>query len=597
MTATAYALERWDLSDLFPDLESEAYQRAGAAIEESLRVFEAERRRLNDGLTPQGLFEIMQGFESLQRQVSRTLGFAYLRFAEDTQDPMAQTMRGAADQLGAEIGNRTLFFTLWWKALPEARAQALLSGAGDYRQWLLNLRREAPYTLSEPEERIINLKDVTGRRALVGMYETLTNRYSFQIEVGGETRRLTRGELEAYRTDPRPEVRAASYQELLRVYAAEGNVLGQLYQSLVRDWRNENVELRRFASPMAVRNVANDLPDDVVDMLLDVCRQKALVFQRFFRLKAEWLGVERLRRYDLYAPVGDVQRTYPIDEAVHEVLRAFEAFEPKVARLAQQVLDEHHYDGEVRPGKRGGAFCATIEPGLTPWVLQSFQGQPRDVATLAHELGHAIHASLAAGHTALTQDATLPLAETASTFGEMLLIDRLLAQDPEPEVRRALLFRQMDDNYATILRQAYFAVFEKEAHPRVAAGGQVDELSDLYLETLREQFGDSIELSEDFRSEWLAIPHIYHTPFYVYAYAFGQLLVLSLYQQYRDEGAAFIPRYLKILGAGGSDSPMGILEKAGIDVRQRVFWEKGFDVLERALEALSELPRPSPAKR
>jgi len=593
----AYTLERWDLSDLFPGLESEAYARAAAAIEETLRGFEAERPRLNDDLTPQEMFEILQAFDELQRRMSRYLGFAYLRFAEDTQDPLAQTMRGRADQVAAEVGNRTLFFTLWWKGLAEARAQSLLSGAGDYRQWLLNLRREAPYTLSEPEERIINLKDVTGRHALVGVYDTLTNRYTFQIEVDGETRHVTRGELEAYRTDPRPELRAASYRELLRVYAAEGNVLGQLYQSLVRDWANENVDLRRFASPLAVRNLGNDLPDEVVETLLDVCRQKAPVFQRFFRLKAEWLGVERLRRYDLYAPVGEVHRTFPLDEAVQEVLAAFEAFEPRVARQAQQVLDERHFDGEVRPGKRAGAFCATIEPGLTPWVLQSYQGQPRDVATLAHELGHAIHASLAAGHTALTQQATLPLAETASTFGEMLLIDRLLAQDPEPEVRQALLFRQMDDNYATVLRQAYFAVFEKEAHGRVVAGAQVDDLSDLYLETLREQFGEAIELSEDFRNEWLAIPHIFHTPFYVYAYAFGQLLVLSLYQQFREEGRSFIPRYLEILAAGGSDSPMSTLGKAGIDVRQRTFWEKGFGVLERALDALAELPRPSSAKR
>jgi oligoendopeptidase F len=590
MTAMSIALERWDLSDLYPGLDSDEYQRGGEAIEASLAAFEAERPRLNDDLTPQGLFEILQRYEALVRLMSRYLGFAYLCFAENTQDPVAQTMRGRADQVAAEIGNRTLFFTLWWKMLPEARAQNLLAGSDDFRQWLVNLRREAPYTLSEPEERVINLKDVTGRHALVGMYDTLTNRYTFDIEVEGEKRTLTRGELEAFRYSTDPDLRAASYRELLRVFADESHVLGQLYQSLVRDWRNENVDLRRFVSPIAVRNLGNDLPDDVIDTLLDVCRHKAPIFQRFFQLKARWLGVERLRRYDLYAPVAEGERTFPIDEAVAEVLAAFEAFDPQVAHLARQVLDERHYDGEVRPGKRAGAFCATIEPGLTPWVLQSYHGQPRDVATLAHELGHAIHAGLASGHTALTQDATLPLAETASTFGEMLLIDRLLAQQPAPEVRQALLFRQMDDNYATIVRQAYFAVFEKEAHGRVVAGAQVDELSELYLETLREQFGESIELSDDFRSEWLAIPHMYHTPFYVYAYAFGQLLVLSLYQQYREEGPSFIPRYLEILRAGGSDSPMGILGNAGIDVRQRSFWEKGFGVLERALQALEGLP-------
>jgi oligoendopeptidase F len=590
MAAPTETPDRWDLTDLFPALDSDRYREAGQALEQSLQGFEGERPRLTDELSPEGLLHILQDYDALVRQMSRYIGFAYLRFAEDTQDPLAQTMRGRADQLAAEVGNRTLFFTLWWKGLPEARAEQLLAGSGDFRQWLVALRRQAPYTLSEPEERIVNLKDVTGRHALVGLYDTLTNRYTFEFTVDGETRRLTRGELEAYRTSPDPELRAGSYREQLRVYSGESQVLGQLYQSLVRDWRNENVEVRRFATPIAVRNLGNDLPDDVVDTLLDVCRQKATVFQRFFRLKASMLGVGRLRRYDLYAPIGDTDRRYSLAEGVQEVLAAFEAFDPLAAQMARRVLDERHYDGQVRPGKRAGAFCATIEPALTPWVLQSYQGQPRDVATLAHELGHAIHASLAAEHSALTQDATLPLAETASTFGEMLLIDRLLEQDPAPDVRRALLFRQMDDNYATILRQAYFAVFEKEAHDRVVAGAQVDDLSDLYLETLREQFGESIDLSDDFRAEWLAIPHIYHTPFYVYAYAFGQLLVLSLYRQYRDQGRSFIPRYLDLLRAGGSDSPMGILDKAGVDVRERAFWEKGFAVLEDAVAALEALP-------
>jgi oligoendopeptidase F len=590
MAAPTETPDRWDLTDLFPALDSDRYREAGQALEQSLQGFEGERPRLTDELSPEGLLHILQDYDALVRQMSRYIGFAYLRFAEDTQDPLAQTMRGRADQLAAEVGNRTLFFTLWWKGLPEARAEQLLAGSGDFRQWLVALRRQAPYTLSEPEERIVNLKDVTGRHALVGLYDTLTNRYTFEFTVDGETRRLTRGELEAYRTSSDPELRAGSYREQLRVYSGESQVLGQLYQSLVRDWRNENVEVRRFATPIAVRNLGNDLPDDVVDTLLDVCRQKATVFQRFFRLKASMLGVGRLRRYDLYAPIGDTDRRYSLAEGVQEVLAAFEAFDPLAAQMARRVLDERHYDGQVRPGKRAGAFCATIEPALTPWVLQSYQGQPRDVATLAHELGHAIHASLAAEHSALTQDATLPLAETASTFGEMLLIDRLLEQDPAPDVRRALLFRQMDDNYATILRQAYFAVFEKEAHDRVVAGAQVDDLSDLYLETLREQFGESIDLSDDFRAEWLAIPHIYHTPFYVYAYAFGQLLVLSLYRQYRDQGRSFIPRYLDLLRAGGSDSPMGILDKAGVDVRERAFWEKGFAVLEDAVAALEALP-------
>ncbi len=592
MTKTDIALERWSLDDLFPGLDTPEYRAGREMLETRLAEFESLRPRLTDELTAAGLRSLLESFDTLQRLASRTIGYAQLKFSEDTQDPTAQTQRGRADQLAAEIGNRTLFFTLWWKTLAAPRAEILLEGAGPYRQWLLDLRRQAPYTLSEPEERVINLKDVTGQRALVGLYETLTNRYVFRMSVDGQERELTRGELEAYRVDLRPEVRRASYVELLRIYQAEERVLGQIYQSLVRDWRNEAVGLRKYRSPIAARNLANDLPDDVVETLLEVCRERVGIFQRFFRLKARWVGVDRLRRYDLYAPVGEAQTTIEFPWAVGQTLAAFEAFHPEVASAARRVLDERHYDGEVRPGKRAGAFCATIEPALTPWVLQSYQGRPRDLATLAHELGHAVHSTLASHHPALTQDPTLPLAETASTFGEMLLVDRLLAGDVAPGVRQALLFRQIDDNYATILRQAYFAIFEKEAHERVDAGAEVEELADLYLETLREQFGDSLELSDDFRSEWLAIPHFYHTPFYVYAYTFGQLLVLSLYEQYKEEGEAFVPRYLEILRAGGSDSPMGILEKAGIDVRQRSFWEKGFSVIERAVDELEAMPVP-----
>jgi oligoendopeptidase F len=585
MPTADYPLERWSLADLFPGFESDEYLHARQAIERSLQEFEAQRARLTDDLTPPGLFELLQSYDELQRQVSRYIGFAYLRFSEDTQDPAAQTMRGPTS---SERRSATGLCSSRCGGRPCPRRRGALAGAGDFRQWLLNLRRRRP-SPERARERVINLKDVTGRRALVGLYESLTNRFTFRLQVDGKALELTRGELEAYRYDQRPEVRARSYQELLRVYASDERVLGQLYQSLVRDWRNENVELRRFSSPIAVRNLGNDLPDDVVETLLAVCREKASVFQSFFRLKARWLGTDRLRRYDIYAPVGESHRTYPFEEAVEEVLGAFAAFEPQVARLAQKVLDERHFDGEIRHGKRSGAFCATIEPGLTPWVLTSYQGRPRDVATLAHELGHAVHSLLAAEHSALTQDAALPLAETASTFGEMLLIDRLLAGDLDPEVRRALLFRQMDDNYATIVRQAYFAIFEKQAHEQIHTGAQVDALCDLYLETLREQFGESVDLSDDFRAEWLAIPHIYHTPFYVYAYTFGQLLVLSLYEQYREQGPAFVPRYLEILRAGGSDSPMGVLDGAGIDVRARQFWERGFGVLERAVEGLEAL--------
>jgi oligoendopeptidase F len=253
------------------------------------------------------------------------------------------------------------------------------------------------------------------------------------------------------------------------------------------------------------------------------------------------------------------------------------------------VFAEDHLDSEVRKGKMGGAFCATILPELTPWVLLNYQGKADDVATMAHELGHAVHSMLADGHTFFTQHACLPLAETASTFGEMVLTDRLMQLESDKGVQRDILFRQMDDAFATILPQIYFARFERQAHDMIARDASVDELSDAYLANLKEEFGDAVEVSDEFRYEWVSVPHIYNVPFYVYAYAFGQLLVFALYKQYKIEGESFKPRYMKILAAGGSIAPIDLLSDAGIDITRESFWQGGYDVIDGMVSRLEKL--------
>lgn len=581
-----YEMGPWSLEELFPGLDSPEIEEAVAQLEAQATSFEEKRSLLGPDLSGERFRELLDDYESMVRSASRLQGFASLSFAADTQNQKAQAFMARMQQLMADIDNRSMFFKLWWKQLEDEAAERLMAHAGPYTYWLESLRLERPYTLTEAEERVINLKDVNGVHALNTLYEAITNRYSFELTVDGEEKELTRGELMVYVRDPRAEVRAAAYQEQLRVYGQDAPILGQIYQACVRDWHSENVRLRNYPSPIAVRNLRNDVPDEVVETLLRVSRQNRDIFQRYFRVKARALGMDRLRRYDVYAPVGETEKTYAFEEAVHLVFDSYREFDERVAALAQRVLDEGHLDSEVRRGKRSGAFCATLTPDLTPWVLQSYQKRPEDVATLAHELGHAVHSMLAAHHTALTQHSSLPLAETASTFGEMLVIDRLLAENGDASVRRAILFNQVDDAYATIMRQAYFALFEREAHTMIQNGASVDEVSELYLDNLKDQFGDSLELSDDFRHEWVAIPHIYSTPFYVYAYAFGQLLVLALYQQYRLEGDSFKPRYLEILSAGGSDAPARILERAGVDINDEAFWQGGFDVVKRLIEEL-----------
>ena len=585
-----YKISRWSLGDLFPNYDSEEMKAAYDEVESKVAEFEAQRSKLSEDISSADFLAFIHQVEEVSQQLSRIGSFAGLWYTEDTQNQAAQNFQARVDQFGAEIQNRILFFNLWWKSLTDDSAERLMKEAGAYGYWLEEMRNFKPYTLSEPEEKIINIKDVTGFNAVNTIYDTITNRYIFRISVDGEEKELTRGELMVYVQQHDPDLRAAAYQELYRVYGEDGGILGMMYQNLVRDWRNENVDLRNFASPMSVRNLGNDVPDEVVDTLLDVSRENISIFQRYFRLKARWLGMERIRRYDVYAPVVKSEKTYEYPEAVGMVLESFDEFHPNIAALAKRVFDDQHLDSEVRKGKMSGAFCASVQPGLTPWVLTNYQGRANDVATLAHELGHAIHSMLAEDHTQFTFHSSLPLAETASTFGEMLLVDRLLEEETDEDVRRDMLFRQIDDAYATIIRQIYFALFERQAHEMTHEGATVDELSEAYMENLKEQFGDSVELSDEFRWEWVSIPHIYGTPFYVYAYSFGQLLVFSLYQQFQVEGDAFKPRFMKILSAGGSDAPARILDEAGIDIRKPEFWQGGFDVLSELVAKLESMP-------
>ena len=586
-----YTVKKWDLSELFSGFDSPELEEAFDNVEEQVASFEGVRGKLNPDIDAGTFLDIVRASEETMRVLKRVYAFAELSFAENTQNQNAQSLVGRVQQFIAEIQNRTLFFSLWWKDLDEANARRLMDASGDYRYYLEAIRHFKPYTLSEAEEKVINIKDVTGSNALINLYDSITNRYNFKLEVDGEVKELTRAQLQPYIQGSDPDLRARAYQELYRVYGEDGTVLGQMYQTRARDWHNENILLRKFSSAMSVRNLTNDVPDEAVNVLFDVTKKNAGIFQRYFKLKARQLGVPsgKLRRYDIYAPLAKSDKAFEFGDAARMVLESFNAFDPRIGELAQRVFDQDHLDSEVRKGKDGGAFCASINPEDTPYVLMNYTGRARDVATMAHELGHAIHAMLASEHSTFTFHSSLPLAETASTFGEMMLTEKLLAQETDESVRRDILFKQMDDAFATILRQIYFALFERDAHEMIQKNASTDELSAAYLENLKEQFGDSVEISDEFKWEWVSIPHIYHTPFYVYAYAFGQLLVFALYQQYRAEGESFKPKYIKILSAGGSEAPADILADAGIDIRSPQFWQGGFDVLNQMVDELEKL--------
>lgn len=584
-----YTQSRWSLDDLFTGFDDANIEATYEKLDAMVAQFEKCREELKPEISAERFMEIVAGSEAMEKLGYRLYGFAELSFAANTQDQKAQIAVARIQQFAADMSNRTLFFSLWWKALDDANAQRLLEASGDYRYWLEQIRNFKPYTLSEAEEKVINIKNVTGSNALNMLYDSLTNRYVFHLEVDGEEKELTRGELMTYVRGADPELRAKAYQELYRVYGEDAPILGQIYQNLVRDWRNENVSLRGFGSPISVRNLINDIPDEIIDTLIEVTRKNLGVFQRYFKLKAKKLGVDKLRRYDIYAPVTEADKRFSYEEAVALTFEAFERFDQVFASKARRVFAEKHVDSEVRKGKMGGAFCSTILPELTPWVLLNYQGKSDDVSTMAHELGHAVHSMMAEEHTLYTQHACLPLAETASTFGEMTLTDLMLERETDASVKEDILFGQLDDAFATILRQIYFAIFERAAHEKIIQDASVDELSELYLENLKEEFGDAVDVSDEFKYEWVSIPHIYGTPFYVYAYAFGQLLVFALYKRYQEEGESFKPKYLRILSAGGSIAPVELLAEAGLDVTKAEFWQGGYDIINGMVKRLEAL--------
>ena len=590
MTDATYTKGRWSLVDLIAASSGPKMDAVFDDLDDAIGALEARRDDLSPTMSTEAFTELLRLVERVAYRANQLLGYSTLWLAESTSDQKALAFRSRVGQSLAQAQNRALFFDLWWKALDAAAAERLAAAAGDIRYYLEALRRFAPYTLKEGEEQVLNTKDVNGISGIKTLYEMITYALTFDMEIDGEVKPLTRTELMVHARSADSERRKAAYDALFSTFTQHKDILGQMYQYVVGDWVQENVTLRKMASPMVGRNLANDIPEEVVNVLIETCRENVSLYKRFFRLKAKWLGVPKLRRVDVYAPLRTAEIEYPFADGVRFILETMGSFSPTLADLAERVLSENHLDSEPRVGKDTGAFNYGVVPDRTPWVLVNYNGRADDVSTLGHELGHAVHSMMASDHSVLTCHSSLPLAETASNFVEILLLSRWLDEVEDDDARRALMSKYVDDSYGSVLRQIYFVIFERDIHERLLAGSMTaDEIAERYMDTLTEQFDGVMDVEDYFRWEWIAIPHIYDRPFYCYAYTFGLLLVLALYQQYRNEGDAFVPRYLKILEYGGSKAPMEILDEAGFDVRTKAFWQGGFDVIADMVDQLEAM--------
>ncbi len=584
----------WNLDDIFKNGEEENLFKA---VYEKVSDFKNELSDISPDMDAGKFFRLVGLTEEINEIVSRLYSRGGLMEAVDQTSPEARVLKSRAKdiQLEAESALRSFFHWIKGKKvngrerLDSDSAARLFSLSPEYKYSFNYMRKLASYTLSDSEEEIISNKDANGIENLKDLRTMIETEFEFEFKpLGKKVKKInSQPELFSYTRSSSPSERKAAYEALLEEYRKKINIFYSVYSSVVKDWVFE-AALRGYPSSVSMRNTANHISDDTVKVLLETCRSNRDVFQDYFRYKASQLGVEKLSRYDLYAPVGKEDKRISYRDSLDIVLDVLGSLSGEFRKKAEKIVTSGHIDSHPSPSKVPGAFCWTVSPEVTPYILLNHASVERDTLTLAHEMGHGIHSLYASNLPYSLQHAVLPLAETASTFCEMAVFEKLL-RSLDGESKKRLLANKLAESYATILRQSYFVEFELKIHDRIKEGPGPGEISDIYFSTLQEQFGDSVDVSSIFRYEWAYVPHIVKTPFYCYAYNFGELLTLSLFAKYKSEGPGFIPKIEKILSAGGSRNPAIILGDIGVDINSREFWSSGFEMIRGWLKELQKI--------
>ena len=580
-TASAAAeSHRWDLSDLYASDSDPAIERDLASARAQAETLGRHRGSIA-ALDATALRDLLVEYEALLALAFRPSIYASLRFSSATDDAGAQTLLGRTREAGAHVSTLLKFLDVELKQSPDDVFAAWLASdaLSGYRHFLGATRRSAPHTLSEAEEKIATLKSLTGAAAWSQLYDETLAAIQISLTVGGEARDLTVDEARALRSSPDRDLRARATTAIHEAHKERSHVLTFVFNTLFQDHKIET-GLRHFPTPIAPTLLDDELSAEVVESLMATTEKNYGLAQRYYRLKARALGVGDFATHDLLAPLPGGDRKVPWSEGKALVLDGFRAFSPEFAEIAERHFARGWIDSLPRPGKRGGAFCAAAMPSLHPYVLTNYNDRIEDVSTVAHELGHAIHFTLAQKQSLLNYGPTTPMAETASVFGEIVLARQLLAKETDPTTRRSLLAMRIEDILATVFRQVMYTRWEQAAHARRAEGvATADEYGALWKGQLGRLYGDAVALSGLDHWGWIGIPHFIHSRFYCYSYAFGQLLVLALYRLYTEEGERFVPRYLSLLAGGGSGTPEELLARVGLDVHAEGFWQNGFDTL------------------
>jgi oligoendopeptidase F len=585
----------WDLRDLYAGVED---PNIGRDLESALRraqAFESTYRGKIDvpgGPPADALLAAVRELEGMSEQMDKPLIYASLVHAAKTDDPRHGALLARTREQRTVINKHLIFFDLEWVKVADEAVKRLLAepALAHYRHYLKQKRAWRPHYLSEPEEKILEEKTVTGRAAFVRLFDETVASLRFAFEHGGRTESLSLSQINARLYDADRGVRRAAAEGLTSGLRDNARLLTYIMNTLVLDHRSD-CDLRHFDNPMGPRHLANEISPSVVDALMTAAERYHGTVQRYYRLKGRLLGLDQLVDYDRYAVLFADMPSCDWPTARGIVQESYEAFSPRAGSIISEFFDRSWIDAELRDGKRGGAFSSSAVPSVHPYILMNFTDKLRDVMTLAHELGHGLHQYLSRGVGYLQCDTPLTTAEMASVFGEMLTFQRLQQRYPEPRVRLAMLCSKIEDSFATVFRQVVLTRFEQSLHQARHEKGELttEQINELWLAANRPMHGDVVKLTDGYGWWWLYIGHFVHVPFYCYAYAFGELLVLALVQKYKQEGAAFVPRYLELLSAGGSDAPHVLLGKLGVDVNDPAFWELGLRLLDDMVAEAEEL--------
>jgi len=578
----------WDLSDLYKSPEDPKLSEDKKDLLEQADKFADKYRGRISALSASEFSDALRAYESLVQRAGKIGSYSHLIWSTNTEDAKLGKLLQEANELGSELSQKLVFFDVEWMKVDDDRAEELINSKElvPWKHYLRVSRMYKDHTLSEDAEQVMSAKSVTGRSAWNRYFDETLGAARFELD--GEE--MTEQQVLSKLHSPDRELRKRAHESLTETFTELSRSLTFIFNTLLAD-KHTNDKLRGYDSWISSRNLSNQTDSETVEALITAVTGRYELVQRYYKLKKSLLGVDEMFDYDRYAPIAKNRETIKWDRAKSMVLEAYGDFHPRMESIATEFFDKKWIDAAIRPGKRGGAYSASTVTNVHPYVFMNFDGQLRDVQTLAHELGHGVHQYLSRKQGELQSSTPLTTAETASVFGEMLVFNKLMNNIDDPKEKLALLVSKIDDTIATVFRQISMNRFEDRIHTARREEGELttEDFSRHWVETQNDLYGDSVTITDEYKLWWCYIPHFLHTPGYVYAYAFGELLVLALYDAYKNQKNGFSDRYIDLLEAGGSDWPHNIVGKMDIDIRDAGFWNRGLDLFESMIDQAEEL--------